>query len=54
MRTIKEWPKSIYDVSAVIVAVQAELDRSPSSSSSRSLPAPDAVILMECLAELFV
>ncbi|KAG2030660.1 hypothetical protein BDR03DRAFT_177621 [Suillus americanus] len=53
MRTIKEWPKSIYDVSAVIVAVQAELDRSPSSSSSRNLPAPDAVILMECLAELY-
>lgn len=53
MRTIKEWPKSIYDISAVIVAVQAELDRSPSSSSTRSLPAPDAVILMECLAELY-
>ncbi|KAG2745276.1 vacuolar protein sorting-associated protein 41 [Suillus brevipes Sb2] len=29
MRTIKEWPKSIYDISAVIVAVQAELDRTP-------------------------
>ncbi|KAG2069002.1 vacuolar protein sorting-associated protein 41 [Suillus decipiens] len=53
VRTIKEWPKSIYDISTVIVAVQAELDRSPSSSSSRSLPAPDAVILMECLAELY-
>ncbi|KAG2086160.1 uncharacterized protein F5147DRAFT_729267 [Suillus discolor] len=53
MRTIKEWPKSIYDISTVIVAVQAELERSPSSSTSKSLPAPDAVILMECLAELY-
>ncbi|KAG2130198.1 uncharacterized protein EDB93DRAFT_1095067 [Suillus bovinus] len=54
MRTIMEWPKSIYDVSTVIVAVQGELDRSPSSSTtSGSLPAPDAVILMECLAELY-
>ncbi|OAX39598.1 vacuolar protein sorting-associated protein 41 [Rhizopogon vinicolor AM-OR11-026] len=53
MRTIKEWPKSIYDISAAIVAVQAELDRSPSSSSSKSSAAPDAIILMECLAELY-
>ncbi|KAG1743621.1 uncharacterized protein EDB91DRAFT_1125116 [Suillus paluster] len=53
MRTIKEWPKSIYDISVVIFAVQAELERSPSSSSSRSSPAPDAIILMECLAELY-
>jgi hypothetical protein len=54
MRTIKEWPKSIYDIPAVIVAVQGELDRSPSSSSSKSSSAPDTIILMECLAELLV
>lgn len=41
LKTIKEWPSDIYDLSAAIVAVQAKLDRSP------GLP-----ILMECLAEL--
>lgn len=50
---IQDWPKAIYDISAVIVAVQAELDRAPSSSSSASAT-PDAVILMECLAELYM
>ncbi|KAF8589629.1 vacuolar protein sorting-associated protein 41 [Ramaria rubella] len=47
LRTIKEWPKSIYDTSAVIVAVQAELDRIPSTGVRGSL-------LMECLAELYI
>lgn len=51
LKTIQDWPKAIYDISAVIVAVQAELDRAPSSSSSASIT-PDTVILMECLAEL--
>jgi vacuolar protein sorting-associated protein 41 len=55
-RTIHDWPKDIYDISAVIVAIQSELDRcAPSSQKSTALPipaAPDAVILMECLAEL--
>lgn len=46
LRTIKEWPTTIYDISAVIVAVQAELDRMPSSGTQGSL-------LMECLAELY-
>ncbi|KAH8092455.1 hypothetical protein BXZ70DRAFT_950969 [Cristinia sonorae] len=53
LKTIRDWPKSIYDVSAVIVAVQAELDRAPSSSSAAPATA-DTVILMECLSELFV
>lgn len=56
-RTINEWPKDIYDISAVIVAIHSELDRcTPSSSKSTALlsPAsPDTVILMECLAELY-
>jgi hypothetical protein len=51
---IKEWPSSIYDISAVIVAIQSELDRTPSSSSSSSAEPlkSDAVLLMECLADL--
>ncbi|KAJ7638224.1 vacuolar assembling protein VPS41 [Roridomyces roridus] len=50
LQTVKEWPKDIYDISAVIVAVLAELDRTYSPSSSTS----DSVILMECLAELYI
>lgn len=41
LRTIKEWPTDIYDIAAVIVAVQSELDRGASTP-----------ILMECIAEL--
>ncbi|KZT70226.1 vacuolar protein sorting-associated protein 41 [Daedalea quercina L-15889] len=52
LRMIKSWPKEIYDVPAVIVAVQAELDRAPSSSSAKTT-APETVPLMECLAELY-
>ena len=60
-RTIKEWPTEIYDVPAVIYAIQSELDRAPSTSTSASRPAspgaagqpPVQVILMECLAELY-
>jgi vacuolar protein sorting-associated protein 41 len=54
-RTIHDWPKDIYDISAVIVAIQSELDHyAPSSSGTTlSMPtAPDSIILMECLAEL--
>ncbi|KDQ15510.1 hypothetical protein BOTBODRAFT_31824 [Botryobasidium botryosum FD-172 SS1] len=43
LSTIKKWPSSIYDISTVIVAVNSELERSPSSP-----------ILMECLAELYI
>ncbi|KAH9910297.1 uncharacterized protein B0H18DRAFT_1130398 [Fomitopsis serialis] len=50
LRMIKSWPKEIYDVPAVIVAVQAELDRAPSSAMKTT--APETVLLMECLAEL--
>ncbi|KAH9994131.1 vacuolar assembling protein VPS41 [Russula compacta] len=44
-QTIHDWPKDIYDISAVIVAIQSELDR---------CAAPDTIILMECLAELYI
>ncbi|KAJ7062940.1 vacuolar assembling protein VPS41 [Mycena amicta] len=60
LQTIKEWPKDIYDISAVIVAVHAELDRAAStsnlnlSSSASSPPPSDKVTLMECLAELYI
>ncbi|KAJ7443322.1 hypothetical protein FB451DRAFT_1004139, partial [Mycena latifolia] len=30
LQTVREWPKEIYDISTVIVAVHAELDRSAS------------------------
>ncbi|KAJ9117531.1 hypothetical protein QFC22_004381 [Naganishia vaughanmartiniae] len=43
LRTIKKWPPDIYDVQAVVVAVQGELEAAKSSST-----------LMECLAELHV
>jgi len=52
LHTIQSWPKEIYDISAVIVAVQAELDRAPSSSSMNT-STPETAILMECLAELY-
>ncbi|KZT06554.1 vacuolar protein sorting-associated protein 41 [Laetiporus sulphureus 93-53] len=52
LQTIKSWPKDIYDIFAVIVAVQAELERAPSSSSMQTA-APESAILMECLAELY-
>ncbi|KAI5452845.1 Vacuolar protein sorting-associated protein 41 [Naganishia albida] len=43
LRTIKTWPSDIYDVQAVIVAVQGELEAVKSSPT-----------LMECLAELYL
>lgn len=49
---MKEWPKDIYDISAVIVAVLADLDRSASSSNLAASASSDSVVLMECLAEL--
>lgn len=52
LRTIKEWPTDIYDLSAIIVAIQSELDRSASSSNG-AMPS-GSIILMECLAELCV
>ncbi|KAF8432996.1 hypothetical protein L210DRAFT_3557295 [Boletus edulis BED1] len=52
LRMIREWPSSIYDISAVIVAIQSELDGTPSSSSSAPLES-DTVLLMECLADLY-
>lgn len=51
LQTIKEWPREIYDIGAVIVAVRSELDKVSSQPKSIS-STPGAVILMECLAEL--
>lgn len=54
-RTIHDWPKEIYDISAVIVAIQSELDHHAPSSTGTTLSKPaasDSIILMECLAEL--
>ncbi|KAG9084104.1 Vacuolar protein sorting-associated protein 41 [Ceratobasidium sp. UAMH 11750] len=43
LRTIKSWPKTIYDIPSVIVAVKSVHE------NSRKAP-----ILMECLAELYI
>lgn len=51
LKTIKAWPKDIYDIPSVIVALESELDKAPSSSKVAS-GGPDTTILMECLAEL--
>ncbi|KAH8118877.1 vacuolar assembling protein VPS41 [Phellopilus nigrolimitatus] len=47
LRTVKEWPNTIYDVGAVIVAIQSGLSQTTPSSG-------DSKILMECLAELYL
>jgi len=51
LKMIKTWPKDIYDIPSVIVALESELDNAPSSSKGAS-SGPDTTILMECLAEL--
>ncbi|KIY68424.1 vacuolar assembling protein VPS41 [Cylindrobasidium torrendii FP15055 ss-10] len=50
--TLTEWPKDIYDIGAVIVAVRSELDKQASTSFSAS-SSQDSRTLMECLAELY-
>ena len=52
---IKEWPKEIYNISVVIIAIRAELDKTVSTSSiiSSNVNANGgSTVLMECLAEL--
>ncbi len=51
LQTIKEWPRDIYDIAAVIVAVRAELDKSTTSTTLAS-SSESSSILMECLADL--
>ncbi|KAH7909052.1 hypothetical protein BJ138DRAFT_1090147 [Hygrophoropsis aurantiaca] len=53
LRTIRAWPKTLYDVPAVIVAVQAELDRVSVATSGRLLQGGDKVLLMESLVDLY-
>ncbi|KAF5363557.1 hypothetical protein D9756_000090 [Leucocoprinus leucothites] len=52
LQTIKEWPREIYDISAVIIAIRSELDKADSQSRSMASPS-STVILMECLADLY-
>ncbi|KAG6917674.1 hypothetical protein DXG01_001649 [Tephrocybe rancida] len=52
LQTVKEWPREIYNIDAVIVAVRSELDKSASTSSTIS-SSPSSKLLMECLAELY-
>lgn len=42
LRTIKSWPHEIYDISAVILAVKDQLERSPSK------------VLLQAISDLFV
>ncbi|KAF8076857.1 vacuolar assembling protein VPS41 [Lyophyllum atratum] len=49
LQTVKDWPRDIYDIAAVIVAVRSELDK----AAFTSLPSSGSKILMECLAELY-
>ena len=51
LKTIKTWPKDIYDIPSVIVVLESELDKAPSSSMAAP-GGPGTTILMECLAEL--
>ncbi|EAU82714.2 vacuolar protein sorting 41 [Coprinopsis cinerea okayama7 len=58
LKTIQTWPKEIYDISAVIVAVKAQLDKlekgGPLPEHYDGVTRQEAVVLlMECLAELF-
>ncbi|KAI3605006.1 vacuolar protein sorting 41 [Moniliophthora roreri] len=50
--TIKDWPRDIYDIGAVIIAVLAELEKTATISTSKVMNGK-AAILMECLAELY-
>ncbi|KAG6812138.1 hypothetical protein H0H92_004137 [Tricholoma furcatifolium] len=52
LKTIKEWPKEIYNIDAVIVAIRSALDKTASTSSTIS-SSPSSTLLMECLAELY-
>ena len=53
LKTIKEWPKDIYNITAVIIAILAELDKTASTSSViSSNTSGGSTVLMECLAEL--
>ncbi|KAJ4482441.1 hypothetical protein J3R30DRAFT_3854844, partial [Lentinula aciculospora] len=51
LQTIKEWPRDIYDIGAVIVAVKDELDKV--EVSHETVAKTKSVVLMECLAELY-
>ena len=48
---IKTWPKEIYDIGAVIVAIRAVLDK-PNRTPNNEIGSD--TILIECLAELYV
>ncbi|KIL61097.1 hypothetical protein M378DRAFT_82848, partial [Amanita muscaria Koide BX008] len=56
LQTIKEWPKDLYDITAVILAVRADLDKASTysfSSKVASASSRSTTVLMECLAELY-
>ncbi|KAM6488910.1 hypothetical protein JOM56_015641 [Amanita muscaria] len=56
LQTIKEWPKDLYDITAVILAVRAVLDKASTYSFSSKLASASSrstTVLMECLAELY-
>ncbi|KAF9498914.1 vacuolar assembling protein VPS41 [Pleurotus eryngii] len=52
LQTVRDWPKDIYNLTAVIVAIHSELDSSASTSTFKS-STQETTLLMECLAELY-
>ncbi|KIK69901.1 hypothetical protein GYMLUDRAFT_34296 [Collybiopsis luxurians FD-317 M1] len=50
-QTIEEWPRDIYDIGAVIVAVKDELEKMEKLQETAAKE--KSVMLMECLAELY-
>ncbi|KAG6894266.1 hypothetical protein C0992_006840 [Termitomyces sp. T32_za158] len=52
LKTIKEWPREIYNIDAVIVAVRSDLEKTVTTSSTIA-STPSSKLLMECLAELY-
>jgi hypothetical protein len=51
--TLDRWPKDIYDIPVVLIAVQSELDRRNAGAATAS-SAADKAVLRACLADLFL
>lgn len=57
LETVKTWPREIYDVGAVVVAVKARLEKVENGvdrgeKTGQVSRQEEVVLLMECLAEL--
>ncbi|KIY49134.1 vacuolar protein sorting-associated protein 41 [Fistulina hepatica ATCC 64428] len=56
LRTITQWPRGIYDMSTIIEAVRAELERMSDDRSMRDAAQEPSgkTLLMECLVKLYL